>query len=84
MTQRVLFKQTVITHYECNDCGMVARKSRTLRPNGKFCDAECMDYVLSKREIKHQFYKQHIKCIVRNKSYYKKDFVYCPYCGEEL
>lgn len=32
-------------HYGCKDCGMVSDKTKTLRPNGKFCAPECFEYV---------------------------------------
>ena len=36
------------THFGCGDCGNVLNKERgkTLRPNNKFCDPVCHQYVL--------------------------------------
>jgi len=46
MAKMVIHKGIKITHFECKDCGKVHGK-KTLRPNNKFCDPVCMDYVLS-------------------------------------
>ena len=37
-----------VTHYRCSDCGMAydVLKKNSMRPNNKFCDIDCMAYVL--------------------------------------
>jgi hypothetical protein len=40
-----------ITWYQCRDCGMVydGLRKNSLRPNNKFCDPDCMAWVLENR-----------------------------------
>lgn len=52
MAQTHLFRGAIkcdkVTHYRCNDCGMCYEplKKNSMRPNNKFCDIDCMAYVL--------------------------------------
>jgi hypothetical protein len=59
MTKRVRYKGKYITHYECKDCGQVMDNSRTMRPNNKFCESKCMEYVKSFKHIVRGGMKYH-------------------------
>lgn len=47
-TQKVTFQDKEITYFNCRDCGMRYKplENNTMRPNNKFCDKQCMMYVL--------------------------------------
>jgi len=49
----VIFKGKKITFYGCKDCKMVGDRAVTNRPNNKFCDVLCKEYVDSKKEADH-------------------------------
>ena len=39
------FKGKKVAIYSCSDCGYVMDKTVTNRPNGKFCDPDCKEYI---------------------------------------
>jgi hypothetical protein len=45
MSKAVLLDHMPVTHFECKDCGQVSDKELTMRPNGKFCNRDCMRFV---------------------------------------
>lgn len=47
--KKVIRNGKTITYYGCGDCGLVygnACQRGSMRPNNKFCDKECMAFVL--------------------------------------
>jgi len=57
MTERVKLGSEWINHYGCRDCGQVwwdkdrSKMPTTLRPNNKYCNPDCMRFVLQKKAV---------------------------------
>lgn len=45
MSESVWLRGKKITFYECKDCKMVMDRTETNRPNGKFCEPKCKEYI---------------------------------------
>lgn len=57
MAVDVIHKNMKITFYGCKDCmkvytSQLNKNIKTLRPNNKFCDPLCRDYVINQEKIK--------------------------------
>lgn len=73
-SQNIQFNGRSITHYGCHDCGNVSETAHSLRPGGKFCDPDCMEYVLSLTNRK----------IDRSESNRGYIAIKCPACGQRI
>jgi hypothetical protein len=55
MSKPVVHNGQKITFFDCKDCGMVMHTENGLRPNRKFCDKRCKDFV-----VKNKLYKSSV------------------------
>ena len=83
-SRRVNFDGKTITYFGCKDCGQKKNSKGTLRIKNKWCNKNCMEFVLYTRMPKHKRKKQEFphtkKCIAcgSKAKWHKHHITYTP------